>query len=237
MLVLDGVLTMYKIVRSQEELDDALSKKIWKEIYVCFGSIENPAIIDDRFGHKIVVSDSNFCVVKNSSVVIALDECHVESRGNSFVIARNKSKVDAYDDSRIINKSFGQMVINDKAKIRIKFEDVYDFMDFFNIEHDETKAIFYIATRKIGKKYIFNMRIACKIGKIQKSKCDPDIQKVFSFGIGISNKEFAKRFDLWENKDILEVETDIKDIIVPIKSDGIVRTSKIKVLREVLCNG
>jgi len=37
----------------------------------------------------------------------------------------------------------------------------------------------------------------------------------------------------WEDIAILEVETKISDIVLPVNSDGKVRTSKIKVLREV----
>ena len=56
-----------------------------------------------------------------------------------------------------------------------------------------------------------------------------------SSGIHIAHLNWALNFgsDFLDDMTIIEVETKIKDIVVPINTDGKVRTSEVKVLREV----
>lgn len=110
-------------------------------------------------------------------------------------------------------------------------------MDFYGIKHTKTKAIFYKAVRK-DKDDIYRSDwkndFIYEVGKFKEEKCDSDIKTGCSFGINISHLNWALNFGKdWSNLAILEVETKISDIVMPINTDGKVRTSKVKVLREV----
>lgn len=64
--------------------------------------------------------------------------------------------------------------------------------------------------------------------------CDDDITCECSYGIHISNLNWAINFgDGWGDIAFIEVETKINDIVLPLNSDGKVRTSRVKVLREI----
>ena len=65
-------------------------------------------------------------------------------------------------------------------------------------------------------------------------KCDPDVSDDCSYGIHISHMNWALNFGRqWEDLAIIEVETKISNIVLPTRSEGKVRTSEVKVLREV----
>ena len=64
--------------------------------------------------------------------------------------------------------------------------------------------------------------------------CDADTTEDCGRGLHISHLDWALRFGRdWSNLAILEVETNIDDIVKPDNTDGKVRTSKLKVIREV----
>ena len=113
---------------------------------------------------------------------------------------------------------------------------IHEFMDFYGITHDKKKAVFYKAVRKHDDIYYsdYNNNFIYEIGKIKKEFCDSDVNHECSCGIHISHLNWALKFsDGWDDLAILEVETDISDIVLPKNSDGKVRTSKVKVLREI----
>lgn len=109
-------------------------------------------------------------------------------------------------------------------------------MDFYNIKHAKTRATFYKAVRKRNGKYISDYKedFEYEIGKMKSETCDTDVNESCSNGIHISNLNWALRFGAtWDDLAIIEVETKIKDIVVPLNTDGKVRTSEVKVIREV----
>ena len=113
---------------------------------------------------------------------------------------------------------------------------INEFMDFYGIKHTKTKAIFYKAVRKKGGVYFsdYDNDFIYELGKNITEKCDTDTGCDCSYGIHISHLDWALRFGgKWDNVAILEVETKIADIVMPINTDGKVRTSKCKVLREI----
>ena len=116
-------------------------------------------------------------------------------------------------------------------------KNINDFIDFHGIKHTKTKAIFYKAVRKYEDNTYhanYNNNFTYEIGKFKEEICDSDITKACSYGINISHLNWALNFGKdWRNLAILEVETKISDIVMPTDTDGKVRTSKIKVLREV----
>ncbi len=116
-------------------------------------------------------------------------------------------------------------------------ENIEDFMNFYEIKHTKTKATFYKAVNKYEDgSYHSNWDndFIYEIGKKKKEKCDPDINEDCSFGIHISYLNWALDYARnWDNLAILEVETKISDIVLPKNTDGKVRTSEVKVIREV----
>ena len=126
--------------------------------------------------------------------------------------------------------------ISGNARIVYYPKNINEFMNFYGIKHTKTKAIFYKAVRKDCEKYYsdYDSSFTYEIGKIKKEQCDSDITDNCSYGIHIAHLNYALDFGKdWYNLAILEVETKIKDIVVPENTNGKVRTSKIKVLREV----
>lgn len=103
-------------------------------------------------------------------------------------------------------------------------------------KHTKTKAVFYKAVRKIDNKYVsdWNPNFEYEIGKTKKEICNLDINENCGQGIHIAHLNWALGFGSdWDNLAIIEVETKIKNIVMPICTEGKVRTSEIKVLREV----
>ena len=198
-------------------------------------------------GNSLVVARGNSSVVawENSSVV-ARENSSVEARGNSLVVARGNSSVVAWENSsveaggnsQVVNRQYdGKINILGNARIVYMPKNINDFIDCYGIKHTKTKAVFYKAVRKYKDNTYhadYKEDFIYEIGKYKTEKCDTDIKNTCSYGINISCLDWALNFGRnWDNLAILEVETKISDIVMPIDTDGKVRTSKVKVLREV----
>ncbi len=116
-------------------------------------------------------------------------------------------------------------------------KNIEEFMNFYGIKHTKTKAIFYKAVRKDEEgiyRSDYRSNFTYKIGEKKQEECDTDIYDDCSYGIHIAHLNWALQFgDDWEDLAILEVETKISNIVMPENTNGKVRTSEIKVLREV----
>ena len=199
------------------------------------------------WGNSSVVAMENSSVVamENSSVK-AWGNSSVEAWGNSSVVAmenssveaRGNSSVEAGGNSQVLDKQYnGKINISGNARIVYMPKNINDFIDFYGIKHTKTKAIFYKAVRKHKNNTYhadYKKDFIYEIGETKIEICDTDIEKDCSYGINISNLNWALDFGHnWKDLAILEVETKISDIVMPINTDGKVRTSKVKVLREV----
>ena len=128
--------------------------------------------------------------------------------------------------------------ISGNARIVYMPKNIFEFMDWYGIKHTKTKAIFYKAVHKGPEEgyYISNYDedFIYEVGKFATNKCDPDTSESCGYGLHISHLNWALNFGSdWDNLAILEVETKIDDIVLPEETDGKVRTSKLKVIREV----
>lgn len=116
-------------------------------------------------------------------------------------------------------------------------KNIKEFMNLYGIKHGKRTAIFYKAVHKQDDEYVsdFNRNFKYEISKlITEPECSVDITDVCGKGIHISHLNGALNYGSnWKNLAILELEVKIKDIVMPINSDGKVRTSKVKVIREV----
>ena len=73
-----------------------------------------------------------------------------------------------------------------------------------------------------------------KSAKEKTENVDTDINEECGTGIHISHLNWALEFGkVWDDLAILELKTEIKDIVMPINTNGKVRTSKVKVIREI----
>ena len=133
--------------------------------------------------------------------------------------------------------SEGSIQLSGNARKVCMPKNIEEFMDFYGIKHDKMTAIFYKAVHRQGDEYVsdYDTNFKYEIGKlITEPKCSVDTTDVCGEGIHISHLDWALNFGKdWENLAILELEVAIKDIVMPINSDGKVRTSKAKVIREV----
>ena len=114
-----------------------------------------------------------------------------------------------------------------------------EYKKYYPVETKKTKAIFYKAVRKINGCYCsdYNNNYRYKIGETVKEKCDNNLEKDCSYGIHIAPLDWCIKYGrIWENLAILEVETNIKDIIIPKNTDGKIRTSSVKILKEIKFN-
>ena len=72
-----------------------------------------------------------------------------------------------------------------------------------------------------------------RIGEWKEEELDRNPDRVAVKGLHIASLEFAQRWgNSWDDVAILEVETNIHDVVVPDAKDQ-VRTSRFRVIREV----
>lgn len=192
------------------------------------------------FNHSHVVAKSNTRVIaRGNSHIKACENSYVEAFDNSYIEACENSNVKAIANAQIMNKqSNGKIQISGNARIVCMPKNINEFLDFYNIKHTDTKAVFYKAVHKTNEKNIF--RSDCDssfkyvIGKTKTEKCNTDITQDCASGIHISHLDWALNFGSdWDDLAIIECETKISDIVMPENTDGKVRTSEVKVLREV----
>lgn len=79
----------------------------------------------------------------------------------------------------------------------------------------------------------YDKKMKFKIGEWKETELDRDSDKVAVKGLHVASLEFAQNFgSSWDDVAILEVETNIHDVVVPDAKDQ-VRTSRFRVIREV----
>ena len=207
----------------------------------------------------VVAWDSSHVEARDSSHVVARDSSHVVARDSSYVEAWDSSRHDIYGKAMITafsceeivchgynmislrkeNEENVNIVLNKTSILKIipTFKATWaDFLKRFPIKVKGTKAILYKAVHKIGEKYFsdYDKSFKYEIGKIYKHNNAPKSGGACAEGLHVAEKSWAKSFGFgWEDYALLECEVPIKSIIVSGDSDGKVRTSQLKVLREV----
>ena len=221
------------VVKSQEELDD-IPLDFEGKIYIEFGSIWDKAIIKNTYYYSVVARGNSSVLARGNSSVEAMEKSSVVAMENSSVVANGNTQIVDTTDNKY-NKP--KIKISGNSRIVYYPKNINEFMDFYGIKHTKTKAIFYKAVEKINNKLVshYDPNFEYIIGQTKKQECDEDINESCSNGIHIAHLNWALNFgsDFLDDMVIIEVETKIKDIVLPKNSDGKVRTSEIKVLREV----
>ena len=159
---------------------------------------------------------------------------------NSSVEAWENSSVEAQGNAQIADRTFnGKIKISGNSRIVYMPKNTNDFINFYGVKHTKTKAIFYKAVHKTDKEDIFRSdylnSFLYHVGEtVEIVDCDRDTSIDCGKGIHISHLNWALNFGAkWDDLAIIECETKISDIITPENTDGKVRTSKVKVLREI----
>ena len=150
------------------------------------------------------------------------DSATCELHGNAQVLDDSKShNITLYGNSRVIYHP----------------RDIKEYLDYYGISHNEVTATLYKAVRKTTEgKYVSNhdKRFEYIIGEDKTEKCNDDITQICSSGIHIAPLNWALEYgEQWSNLAILEVEVSLNDIVLPKYTDGKIRTSKVRVVREV----
>ena len=220
-------------VTNQAEMD-AIPDDFKGRIYIkCTATVA----VNKRYYWCVVARGNSSVVARENSSVVAWENSSVVARENSSVVARGNSSVEASGNSQIVNFQInGKIQISGNARVVFMPKNIHEFMGFYGIKHTKKTATFYKAVRKDENGYYsdHDSDFRYDIGKTATEECDPDAKHECSYGIHIAHLDWALRFgDGWDNLAILEVKTDIADIVMPNDTDGKVRTSKIKVIREV----
>jgi len=201
---------------------------------------ENSSAVLRENSSAVLWENSSAVLWENSSAVLWENSSAVLWE-NSSAELRENSSAECTGNSQVVNRLYentgGKINISGNARIVYMPKNINDFIDFYGIKHTKTKATFYKAVRKDEEGIYhadYNHNFIYEIGKFKTERCDENIERDCSYGIHISHLNWALRFgQSWSNLAILEVETKISDIVMPEDTDGKVRTSKIKVIREV----
>lgn len=126
------------------------------------------------------------------------------------------------------------------SKIRAEVDSfLLEYELWFNTRNpvcaDITTRTYYKAVRKINGKYIsaWDNKTEYIPGQILETELDTNPDRVAVKGIHVASLEFAQKYgEVWDNVAILELEVDIRDLVVPDAKDQ-VRASRVKILREV----
>ncbi len=123
-------------------------------------------------------------------------------------------------------------------------KDVDDFLSRYetwfnrrkcNVEAGMTRKYYKAVCKSPDGRYISNWdkKTEYRIGEVIETCTDLDSDRTATAGIHIASLEFAKNYgDTWENPAILEIEVDMRDVVVPNAKDQL-RTKRGRVLREV----
>ena len=200
---------------------------------------DNSSVV--AWGNSSVVARGNSSVEAwDNSSVEARDNSSVEARGNSSVEARDNSSVEACGNTQVNQKSeSSKITISGNARIVYDPKNTNEYIDFYGIKHTKTRATLYKAVHKIDGRYVsdYDKSFTYEIGKIIKTEVDPDTSEICGRGIHLSHLNWALYFGSeWDDLAILEVTTRMEDIVCPEDTDGKVRTSRVKVIREVPMN-
>ena len=161
------------------------------------------------------------------------------ARGNSSVVARGNSSVVASGNSQITNfqPTDARIQISGNSRVVYNPKTIDEYVSFYGIKHDKKTGHFFKAVRRSedGTLYSnYNASFRYVVGETAREVCDSDVTEECSYGIHISHLDWALGFGSdWSNLAIIEVETDLDKVVVPIAGNGKVRTSEVKVLREV----
>lgn len=105
------------IVKTQAELDK-IPLDTNEQIYIEFGTCNNPAIVKNKYLHRVIANSSSSVVAWNNSSITARGNSSVVALGNSSVLAYNNSCVKAYGNVQVVDEllSAGSIQLSGNAR-------------------------------------------------------------------------------------------------------------------------
>ena len=200
------------IVKSQKELD-AVPVDYNGRIIIQFGTRYDRAVVNRKFKYSVEARE-------NSSV---------EAWGNSSVVAKHNSQV---NDRTLTHK----VTVSGNARVVYDPQNIDEYIETYELENDGETVRLFKAVHKQGGKYIADWTMfEYIIGEVAEAdSLDEDVNEDCGHGIHMAYKEWCVSYGAnWGDLAILELETEIKGVIVPIGGAGKVRAAKAKVIREV----
>ena len=201
--------------------------------------------VEARENSSVEARENSSVVARGNSSVVAWGNSSVEARGNSSVEARENSSVEARGNSSVEAKHNSQ--VNDKsdthdvkvsgnARIVYDPQDIESYIETYELEHNDNTVRLFKAVHKCDGRYIADWNgFEYKVGETAEAdSLDTDVREDCGHGIHMAYKEWCVSYGAnWGDLAILELETEITGVIVPIGGAGKVRAARAKVIREV----
>lgn len=209
--------------------------------------------VPDNYNGKIIIEGKDVVVVGyrivelyGESTAMLYDNASAKLHDNATAYLHDNATAELYDNttaklygnSQVLDKSDSHRIkLHGNSRVVYLPQNINEYLDYYGIKHTKNMVTLYKAVRKTDDgKYVSNHNATFEyvIGKYKTEKCDTDITQACSCGIHIAPLDWVLRYgEEWDDLAILEVETNIDDIILPENTNGKVRTSKVKVIREV----
>jgi len=186
-------------------------------------SVSDNATIESVYGNATILLMTGL-----ASIVLLYKAKKIVAKGMNLIRQIGTEKIDI-----VKRKSVTYVQIKKTIKEDTTFEM---YSKLYPVQTKGKKVILYKAVHKKGDRYFadYNPNYEYKIGEVKTENCDDSNGNSCSYGIHLSHLHWAVLFGKgWDDMAIIECETNIKDIVVSKDCDGKLRTSKIKVLREV----
>lgn len=190
------------------------------------------------YKHSYVVAyDYSRVKAYDFAQVKAVDEARVEAYGFAQVMAYNWVRVIGHGNARLICMSDeAKLYTTENACIVTPPQTAKEYVDHYGIEVRDGYAILYKAVDR-NLCAFYDKTFKYRIGETVTAECDPSPNVSCSKGLHVAYKNWAIKFGMENFEDgkfrLLEVAVPLDKIVVPRHGDGKVRTSELKVLREV----
>ena len=199
---------------------------------------ENSSVV--AWGNSSVVARENSSVVaRENSSVVAWENSSVVAWENSSVVARENSSVVATGNAQIVDRLYGGRIeITGNARIVHMPKTIKEYCSFYGLEHDKRKGKFYKCVHKYENGIYFSDYrddFTYTIGeKAIPDGFDTDVSEGCGKGIHVAHLNWALDYGRnWDDLAILEIEANLKDVLIPEGCKGKVRCKEVTVLREV----
>ena len=202
--------------------------------------------VEARGNSSVEAYENSSVVAYENSSVVAYENSSVVACGNSSVVACGNSSVEAWENSSVNGSGNAQIVdrlikgrieITGNARIVYIPKTIEEYCDFYDIKHDKKKGKFFKCVHKSNGIYYSDndTDFEYEIGrKIEPDWFDNNPEKDCGHGIHVAYLAWVLDYGRnWRDLAILEVEADLKDIVLPNGCPGKVRCKEVTVLREV----
>lgn len=199
-------------------------------------TVRNNASAIIRNNSSAIARENSSVIAEDCSSVLARDSSSIKGHGDSFIKAFDNCTVMADANTQVINRlSDGQIQTTDNARIVHMPQNIDEYCNFFGIQHSEKKGKFFKAVHKINGRYFSDYDSNFEYVIQQKAVADDfDETDDYGSGIHITHETLCLEYGkTWNDLAILEVETDLKSILMSNECPGILRCPQVTVLREV----